>query len=129
MRMPRIKVPSGVDGIYHCYSRVVDGNFIFGRREKEQFLRMMWRIGDFLGIQVLDCVVMSNHYHQILWVPGIVDMDNDQLLERLQSYYGETSDHYLKFRKAMDKGNKGKKLNPAQYPPGHAEFPLYPILQ
>lgn len=115
MRMPRMKVPTGADGIYHCYSRVVDGNFIFGRREKEQFLRMMWRIGDFLGIQVLDYVVMSNHYHQILWVPGIVDLDNDQILKRLQSYYGETSDQYLKFRKAMDKGDKSPELLRPQY--------------
>ena len=110
MRMPRMKVPAGTDGIYHCYSRVVDGKFIFGRREKEQFLRMMWHIGDFLGIQVLDYVVMSNHYHQILFVPGIVELSNEQLLDRLRVYYGQTSAPYLKFSQAMQKGDKSPDL-------------------
>jgi hypothetical protein len=110
MRMPRMKVPAGTDGIYHCYSRVVDGNFIFKKQEKEQFLGMMWRIADFLGIRVLDYTIMSNHYHQILLVPGIVDVNNDQLLERLKNYYGETSNAYLRFREAMDKGDKSPEL-------------------
>jgi len=115
MRMPRMKVPSGTDGIYHCYSRVVDGKFIFGKREKQKFLQMMWHIADFLGVRVLDYAIMSNHYHQILLVPGIVDLSNDQLLERLKAYYGETSDPYLKFRKAMDKCNKSPELLRPQY--------------
>ncbi|HKJ90322.1 MAG TPA: hypothetical protein VJ960_04270 [Oceanipulchritudo sp.] len=105
-----MKVPTGTDGIYHCYSRVVDGNFIFGKREKEQFLNMMWRIGDFLGIRVLDYSVMSNHYHQILLVPGLIELSNEQLLDRLGAYYGEASTPYLKFKEAMDKGDKSPDL-------------------
>ena len=115
MRMPRMKVPTGTEGIYHCHSRVVDGNFIFKKQEKDKFLQMMWRIGDFLGIQVLDYAIMSNHYHQIVLVPGIVELDNDQILKRLKAYYGETSAHYSKFRKAMEKGDKSPELLRPQY--------------
>jgi putative transposase len=115
MRKPRMKVPAGTDGIYHCYSRVVDGRFIFKTREKEHFLNMMWRVADFLGIQVLNYSLMSNHYHQILLVPGTSDLDNDQLLQRLKTYYGETSNHYQKFLKAMKKGDKSPELLRPKY--------------
>lgn len=115
MRMPRMKVPEGTDGLYHCYSRVVDGNYIFGRHEKVKFEQLMWRIADFMGIRVLDYSLMSNHYHQILFVPGICELSDEQLLQRLGAYYGEKSDPYLKFRKAMDKEDKSSKLLRPRY--------------
>jgi hypothetical protein len=76
---------------------------------------MMWRIADFLGIQVLDHSVMSNHYHQVLFVPGIVELTDKQLLERLRVYYGERSDPYLKFRVAIEKGDKSPELLRPRY--------------
>jgi len=115
MRMPRMKVPEGTDGLYHCYSRIVGGDYIFGRQEKEKFLQMMWRIADFLGIQVLDHSVMSNHYHQVLFVPGLCKLSNGQLLERLKIYYGERSDQFLKFREAMAKSDKSPDLLRPRY--------------
>jgi len=115
MRLPRMKVPEGTDGLYHCYSRIVDGNYIFGRHEKEKFQQMMWRIADFLGIRVLDYSVMSNHYHQVLFVPGLCKLSNEELLERLKVYYGERSDQYLKFREAMDKADKSPELLRPRY--------------
>ena len=119
MRMPRMKVPAGTDGIYHCHSRVVDGKFIFGGREKEQFLRMMWHIGDFLGIQVLDYVVMSNHYHQVLFVPGIVELSNENILEHLRVYYGgETGSdqpNLLTSGKLLQKRGENSALKPVYW--------------
>lgn len=115
MRKPRIKVPHGTDGIYHCFSRAVDGKFIFGKREKDKFLEMMWRIADFLGIQVLHYTLMSNHYHQILFVPGIVSISNEELLERLGQYYGHQSREYLEFLAAVQRGDKSPDLLRKQY--------------
>ena len=51
----------------------------------------MWRVASFLEIEVLDYVVMSNHYHQLVRVPGVVKLNDSQLLKRLQFYYGEES--------------------------------------
>lgn len=110
MRMSRMKVPEGVDGLYHCYSRAVDGKYIFGRKEKTKFLQMMWSIGDFLGVNVMDFVLMDNHYHQIVFVPGIIELTNEELLARLRNYYGETSHHYRKFLAAMEKGDKSPNI-------------------
>ena len=73
MRCPRITVEKGEDGLYHCMSRIVGGDYIFDKVEKEVFIQRMWRLAEFLGIAVLDYVVMSNHYHQLLGVPGVVE--------------------------------------------------------
>jgi hypothetical protein len=87
-------------------SRVVGGDYIFGKREKEHFVRRMWRLADFLGIEILNYAVMSNHYHQVLFVPGVVELSDQELLERLNAYYGDSGDEYLKFRKALTKGGE-----------------------
>jgi len=99
--MARIKVPEGMDGIYHCHSRVVDGRHIFNRKAKAKFLELMWSIADFLDIQILSYVVMGNHYHQVVFVPGKIELTNEQLLERLRKYYGDKGSHYLEFRQAL----------------------------
>lgn len=115
MRMPRMKVPVGTDGVYHCYSHVVDDQYIFGRREKDKFLHMMWRIADFLGVQVLNYTLMSNHYHQMVFVPGKIELTNQQLLARLKAYYGETSSKYREFLEAVEKGDQSPELLKPQY--------------
>ncbi len=89
--MPRITAKLGQPGLYHCMSRTVGGDYILGHGEKEMFVRMMWRVADFLGIEILSYVVMSNHYHQLLRTPGIVNLSNFDLLERLKDYYGPSS--------------------------------------
>ncbi len=106
MRRPRIKAPEGEDALYHCISRIVSGGYIFGLREKEFFVRLMWKIADFLSIDILDYVVMTNHYHQLVFVPGTVKLSDAQLLERLRIYYGEKGEKYLRLRKALMKGGK-----------------------
>lgn len=110
-----MKAPPGVDGIYHCHSRAVDGKFIFGKREKDKFLEMMWRLADFLGIQVCGYTLMSNHYHQMVLVPGIIELSNAELLDRLGAYYGSNSHHYRKFKAAMDRGDKSPDLLRCKY--------------
>ena len=102
--MPRIKAKKGETGLYHCMSRTVGGDYIFGAREKEVFVRMMWRVADFLGIEVLDYIVMSNHYHQLVRVPGVIVLNDDELLGRLKCYYGSGS---LKVRVYKDAKAKG----------------------
>lgn len=115
MRKPRMKVPKGVDGLYHCHSRAVDGKFIFGKREKDKFLEMMWAIADFLGIEVHGYNLMSNHYHQMVFVPGIIELSNTELLGRLGAYYGLDSREYREFNAAMERGDKSPDLLRSQY--------------
>ncbi|MFO7725378.1 MAG: transposase [Oceanipulchritudo sp.] len=110
MRIPRIKAPEGEDALYHCTSRIVGGHYLFGVKEKEFFVRLMWRVAEFLSIEILDYVVMSNHFHQLVFVPGRVDLSDAQLLQRLRVYYGERGHHYLRFQKALKKGGHAAEL-------------------
>lgn len=106
MRMPRMKAKTGCDGLYHCMSRIVGGEFLLGSQEKEEFVRRMWHLADFLEVEVLDYAVMSNHYHQLVRVPGVVDVSNSQLLAKLKRYYGERSRKALVFESALAKGEE-----------------------
>ncbi len=87
MRTPRSKAGKGQAGLYHCMARGVGGDFLLGRREKEVFVRLMWRVADFLGIEVLAYAVMSNHYHQLVRVPAGVEPSAPELLARPRVYY------------------------------------------
>jgi REP element-mobilizing transposase RayT len=64
---------------------------------------MMWRVADFLGIEILDYVVMSNHYHQLVRVPGRVELSDKELLRRLKAYYGKESLEVLLFEEARER--------------------------
>ena len=112
---PRIKVEKGEDGLYHCMSRIVGGDFIFNRLEKEVFIGRMWQLADFLGIEVLDYVVMSNHYHQLLEVPGVIDISEEELLRRVRVYYGESSREAKALAKALEQGGEAAQDQREQY--------------
>lgn len=109
MRCPRIKVEHGEDGLYHCMSRIVSGDYIFERREKEIFIQKMWRLADFLGIEVLDYVVMGNHYHQLLRVPAKSEIGDAELSRRVSTYYGENSRQAQILTEALTIGGKTAK--------------------
>lgn len=106
MRLPRIKAAKGEDALYHCMSRIVGGDFIFGSLEKEWFVRQMWRIARFLGMDILDYTVLSNHYHQLVRVPGVIELNDLQLLDRLKEYYGPVGEEYLRFKEALTLGGR-----------------------
>ena len=70
------------------------------------FVSMMWRLAEFLGIELLDYAVMSNHYHQLVWVPGIIELNDDELLQKLRVYYGDTSVEALEFEDSLQRGGQ-----------------------
>jgi len=52
MRSNRLKV-FGADASYHCMTRTVNGERLFGDREKEVLRKMIWQVADFCGIRGL----------------------------------------------------------------------------
>jgi REP element-mobilizing transposase RayT len=106
MREARLTAEKGEDGLYHCMSRIVGGEFLLGEKEKEFFVRLMWRVAAFLQIEVIDYAVMSNHYHQFVRVPGVVKLSDEELLGRLKDYYGEQSVKVMKFENALKQGEE-----------------------
>lgn len=87
MRQRRLKAASHLpSAFYHCVSRVVDKQFIFGELEKEQFVRFMRLYETFCGVRVVTFCVMSNHFHILLEVPQRPEgfaLSDEALLERL----------------------------------------------
>ncbi len=70
MRQARMKVPeSHPVGYYHCISRIVDRQFLFGDLEREQFVEFMREYEAFCGVRILTYCIMSNHFHILVEVP------------------------------------------------------------
>jgi REP element-mobilizing transposase RayT len=67
----------------------VDRRHIFGEVEKEFFCRSMRRLEAFTGVQVLSYCIMSNHFHLLLEIPTIVELDDKTLMERLRKFYSK----------------------------------------
>jgi REP element-mobilizing transposase RayT len=91
MRFPRVKAEGR--GFYHCISRVVHGLFIFrtstGRcLDAKQFLFLMRRQEAFSGVRVVDYVIMSNHFHLLCDVPDPRPLSQEEMLARIEAYYG-----------------------------------------
>ncbi len=70
MRQARMKVPESYPvGYYHCISRIVDRQFLFGDTEREQFVDFMREYEAFCGVRILTYCIMSNHFHILVEVP------------------------------------------------------------
>jgi len=88
MRTRRLKV-SGSDAIYHCMTRTVNGERLFGDREKEILRKMLWQVADFCGVEVLTYCIMSNHFHVLLRVPECEQLTDKELLRRYKVLYSK----------------------------------------
>ena len=80
-------------GCYHCMSRTVNGERLFGNREKEMFRKMLWQVADFSGVEVLTYAVMSNHFHVLVRVSEAVDVSDAELLRRWKVLYPKPTDY------------------------------------
>jgi hypothetical protein len=54
---------------YHVMSRTCGGDIFFDDTEKEALRRVLWRVAEFCGVQVLTYCVMGNHFHVLASVP------------------------------------------------------------
>ena len=86
MKVRRTKI-HGRDAVYHCMTRVVNGERLFEDREKEMLRKMIWQVADFCGVQVLTYCVMSNHFHVLLRVPDRQQVDDAELMRRYKVLY------------------------------------------
>jgi putative transposase len=83
MRKPRIKInPATGEGVYHCFSRTVNGERLFGDVENEVLRKQLWQIADFCGVQVLTYALLANHFHLETRVPQTVPVSDAELLRR-----------------------------------------------
>ena len=86
MRKPRL-LGAG-NSVYHCMSRVVDRNYIFGDMEKGCFMAILRKLEVFSGVRVLTHCLMSNHFHVLLQVPEAETLGSGEILRRVRVLYG-----------------------------------------
>jgi REP element-mobilizing transposase RayT len=86
---PRLESPKPV--IYHCISRAVNREFVFGDLEREQQRMFMRMYENFSGCRVLAYCFMSNHFHILLEVTPMAacGLSDDELLKRLHAIHHE----------------------------------------
>ncbi|WP_269526207.1 transposase, partial [Coraliomargarita parva] len=84
--MRRLKV-SGSDAVYHCMTRTVNGEALFGDSEKEVLRKMLHQVSDFCGVQVLTYCIMGNHFHVLLRVPDRQSVGDAELMRRYRVLY------------------------------------------
>jgi len=68
-------------------TRTVNGEHLFGQREKEILRKMLWQIADFSGVEVLTYCILSNHFHVLLRVPDSGPISDRELLRRYRVLY------------------------------------------
>lgn len=54
---------------YHVMSRTTGGQKLFGDVEKEALRRLLWRMAQFCGVEILTYALMANHFHLLVKVP------------------------------------------------------------
>ncbi len=76
--------------IYHCVSRVVDKRFIFGPKEKTQFLVFLRRYERFCRVRILGYCLMDNHFHLLVHVQGRPEArpSQDELMDHVRATLG-----------------------------------------
>jgi hypothetical protein len=85
MRLARIKIqPEIGEAVYHCMTRVVNGERVIDDVAKEVLRKQLWAVADFCGVQILTHAIMSNHFHVLLKVPVKTSPPDAELLRRYQ---------------------------------------------
>lgn len=70
-------------------SRIVGKQLLMGDVEKEVFRRLMWRVAEFSGVQVVTYAILSNHFHVVVRVPGRATVSDEELVRRYGILYRE----------------------------------------
>ncbi|NBB80476.1 MAG: transposase [Verrucomicrobia bacterium] len=69
-------------------SRIVGGQMLLSKREKEVLRKMLWQVADFSGVEVLTYAIMTNHFHVLVRVPEKDRAVSDaELLRRFKVLY------------------------------------------
>lgn len=89
MRMARLKAAPDQVAVYHCISRVVGGQFLLDDDGKEHLANLLLRLSRFCGLEVITYCMMGNHFHLLLRVPQRQELSDQELLQRLEDFYGK----------------------------------------
>ena len=76
---------------YHLISRLAHRAFFLTEEERTRAVGLMRRVEDFSGVLVLAYAFMANHFHIYIYVPDVEDIDEEEILRRINSLYRDAS--------------------------------------
>jgi len=91
MRKGRLKLPAGLGpAYYHCISRVVDRQMLFGPEEKQKFVSFLFEYTQFCEVRLVTYCIMTNHFHILVEVPPPPEEmpDDEALSKKLETLSG-----------------------------------------
>jgi putative transposase len=99
-------------GVYHCVSRVLDRQRVLGDMEREVMRKILWRVADFCGVELLTYCLMGNHFHVLVRAgkaQGAVD--DAEVFARAERYYADgqslaQKEHWAEIQRAYRKGGE-----------------------
>lgn len=87
MRQARIK-QSG-EAYYHVTSRCALQEYLFKKKAKDMFVKMMRRAEVFSCVEIVTYCVMDNHFHILVKVPERREISEEELKHKVLVLYGE----------------------------------------
>jgi hypothetical protein len=69
-------------------SRIIQGQMRLDDKEKERFRKIMRKVADFSGVEVITYAIMTNHLHLLLRVPEKCEIEEKEVLRRIEVLYG-----------------------------------------
>jgi len=84
-------------------SRTVNGERLFGGREKEVLRKMIWQVAEFCGVEVLTYAVMGNHFHVLVRVPERSPVSDTELVRRYGILYPQATRYRMLSPRALAK--------------------------
>ena len=76
---------------YHLISRLAHQAFFLDDDEKTRAVALLRRVEEFSGVTVLAYAIMSNHFHIFVYVPEPEEIDDEEILRRINARYREAS--------------------------------------
>ena len=89
------------DTVHHLMSRIAHKVFILNEDDRNDFLDIMWRAAEFVGVTLLGWCVMTNHFHLLVYLPPPIELGEDEILRRYEILKGKTA--AANKRKELDK--------------------------
>ena len=84
------RLKSSGEGYYHVIDRIAHREFLLkDERIKRRLVDLMYRAAEFSGVDVCTYVVMDNHIHICVHVPEQAEIDEQTVVERVGTLYGE----------------------------------------
>ena len=68
--------------VHHLVSRIAHRVYFLKEEERMDFLEMIRRTAEFVGIKLIGWCIMGNHFHLLVFLPEFCDVDEAEVLRR-----------------------------------------------